>query len=262
MLLALVIGTLLAWAAAALVSKQLDLAPQFPPEPVLRLPLPLFGQVLLAGIDVTFPAGAVSAVVGPSGSGKSSLLRILAAMDLATAGRVTVGGVELVGLSSPRLRQARRRLLGYVFQRPADNLIPPRPQRFCVRVHACPSSRAASCPVAVSGSRDPANPRDPSLLNGTEGEQGSGPGKSLVSAAPRTSGRRHPEEKVPRTDCVTPLPSPASLNDTVSVPFEFRLALALMRVVRTRKSAPGSRRGCYPYLWARVRRVRWRLRRG
>ena len=78
----------------------------------------------LKGIDVTFPAGAVSAVVGPSGSGKSSLLRILAAMDLATAGRVTVGGVELVGLSSPRLRQARRRLLGYVFQRPADNLIP------------------------------------------------------------------------------------------------------------------------------------------
>jgi putative ABC transport system ATP-binding protein len=77
----------------------------------------------LKGIDVTFPAGAVSAVVGPSGSGKSSLLRILAAMDLATAGRVTVGGVELAGLSLPRLRRVRRRLLGYVFQRPADNLI-------------------------------------------------------------------------------------------------------------------------------------------
>jgi putative ABC transport system ATP-binding protein len=78
----------------------------------------------LKGIDATFPAAAVSAVVGPSGSGKSSLLRILAAMDLATAGRVTVGGVELAGLSPPRLRRVRRRLLGYVFQRPADNLIP------------------------------------------------------------------------------------------------------------------------------------------
>jgi putative ABC transport system ATP-binding protein len=78
----------------------------------------------LKGIDVSFPAAAVSAVVGPSGSGKSSLLRILAAMDHATAGRVSVGGVELAGLSPPRLCRVRRRLLGYVFQRPADNLIP------------------------------------------------------------------------------------------------------------------------------------------
>ena len=59
LLLALVIGTLLAWAAAALVSKQLDLAPQFPPEPVLRLPLPLFGQVLLAVLVMAFAGAAI-----------------------------------------------------------------------------------------------------------------------------------------------------------------------------------------------------------
>jgi putative ABC transport system ATP-binding protein len=78
----------------------------------------------LKGIDASFPAAAVSAVVGPSGSGKSSFLRILAAMDRATAGRVTVGGTDLTGLSISGLRRTRRTLLGYVFQRPADNLIP------------------------------------------------------------------------------------------------------------------------------------------
>ena len=78
----------------------------------------------LKGIDARFPSAAVSAVVGPSGSGKSSLLRILAAMDRATAGSVSVGGARLDGLSGARRRQLRRRLLGYVFQRPADNLIP------------------------------------------------------------------------------------------------------------------------------------------
>jgi putative ABC transport system ATP-binding protein len=78
----------------------------------------------LKGIDATFPAAAVSAVVGPSGSGKSSLLRILAAMDRATAGSVTVGGARVTGLPGPRMRRLRRRLLGYVFQRPGDNLIP------------------------------------------------------------------------------------------------------------------------------------------
>ncbi len=59
LLLALVIGTLPAWAAAALVSRQLDLAPQFPPEPVLRLPMPLFGQVLLAIPVVAFAGAAL-----------------------------------------------------------------------------------------------------------------------------------------------------------------------------------------------------------
>jgi hypothetical protein len=59
LLFALVIGALLAWLAAALVNRQLDLAPQFPPEPVLRLPLPLFGQVLLAVLVVAFAGAAL-----------------------------------------------------------------------------------------------------------------------------------------------------------------------------------------------------------
>jgi putative ABC transport system ATP-binding protein len=78
----------------------------------------------LKGVDAAFPAAAVSAVVGPSGSGKSSLLRILAGLDRPSAGQVRIGDVRLSGLSLTRLRRLRRRLLGYVFQRPGDNLIP------------------------------------------------------------------------------------------------------------------------------------------
>ena len=77
----------------------------------------------LKGIDAAFPHGAVTAVVGPSGSGKSSLLRILAGLDHATAGSVRIGEADLGGLGRRRLRRMRRSLVGYVFQRPSDNLI-------------------------------------------------------------------------------------------------------------------------------------------
>jgi ABC-type lipoprotein export system ATPase subunit len=82
------------------------------------------GQVhALRGVDAEFPAGAITAVVGPSGSGKSSLLRLLAALDRPSAGTVLVGGRDLGTLTPPRLRIVRRAVVGYVFQRPADNFI-------------------------------------------------------------------------------------------------------------------------------------------
>jgi putative ABC transport system ATP-binding protein len=82
------------------------------------------GQVqALRGVDLEFPSGAITAVVGPSGSGKSSLLRLLAALDRPSAGSVVVGGRDLATLSQARLRRVRRRVVGYVFQRPADNFI-------------------------------------------------------------------------------------------------------------------------------------------
>jgi putative ABC transport system ATP-binding protein len=77
----------------------------------------------LKGVDVELPASAVTALVGPSGSGKSSLLRILAGFDRPTAGSVVIGGVETNGLRPSALRSLRRGTIGYVFQRPADNLI-------------------------------------------------------------------------------------------------------------------------------------------
>jgi len=77
----------------------------------------------LKGIDASFPGGAITAVVGPSGSGKSSLLRILACIDRPTAGQVTVGSMEVSALGPRRRRRVRRRHVGYVFQRPSDNLV-------------------------------------------------------------------------------------------------------------------------------------------
>ena len=78
----------------------------------------------LKGVDAAFPAGRVTAVVGPSGSGKSSLLRILACVDRPTAGSVRVGGVDVAALGARGRRRVRRELVGYVFQQPADNLQP------------------------------------------------------------------------------------------------------------------------------------------
>jgi ABC-type lipoprotein export system ATPase subunit len=78
----------------------------------------------LKGIDATFPAGQITAVVGPSGSGKSSMLRILACVDRPTAGQVRVGRAEVSAMTSRKRRAIRRRSVGYLFQRPSDNLVP------------------------------------------------------------------------------------------------------------------------------------------
>ena len=78
----------------------------------------------LKGVDAAFPAGQVTAVVGPSGSGKSSLLRILACVDRPTAGSVRIGGLDVAALAARGRRRVRRRQVGYVFQQPSDNLLP------------------------------------------------------------------------------------------------------------------------------------------
>ena len=78
----------------------------------------------LKGIDAGFGARAVTAVVGPSGSGKSSLLRILAGIDRQTAGSVTVAGERVSELKPGGLRKLRRRTVSWVYQRPSDNLVP------------------------------------------------------------------------------------------------------------------------------------------
>lgn len=77
----------------------------------------------LQGIDAEFPSAAVTAVVGPSGSGKSSLLRLLAGVDRPTSGTVEVGGRDLARLRGRELRKIRRGTVGYVFQRPSDNFV-------------------------------------------------------------------------------------------------------------------------------------------
>jgi ABC-type lipoprotein export system ATPase subunit len=77
----------------------------------------------LQGVDVEFPAAMVTAVAGPSGSGKSSLLRILAGLQAPTGGDVEIAGRVISRMGARRARRVRRRYVGYVFQRPSDNLL-------------------------------------------------------------------------------------------------------------------------------------------
>ena len=82
------------------------------------------GQVYaLRDVTTDFPAGALTAVVGPSGSGKSSLLRLLAAMDRPSSGSVGIGDVKVHSASTRELRHLRRSTVGYVLQRPSDNFV-------------------------------------------------------------------------------------------------------------------------------------------
>lgn len=75
--------------------------------------------------DVTcrFPQGVVSAIVGPSGSGKSSLLRLIAGMDRPSSGSLVVEGRDVGRGSARARRRLRRDLVGYVYQRPSDNFL-------------------------------------------------------------------------------------------------------------------------------------------
>jgi ABC-type lipoprotein export system ATPase subunit len=76
----------------------------------------------LEGVSLTLPARGMVAIVGPSGSGKSSLLHLLGAMDHASEGEVIVAGERLSGLSEAQLAVFRRKKIGFVFQ--SFNLIP------------------------------------------------------------------------------------------------------------------------------------------
>lgn len=75
------------------------------------------------GVDLTIESGRTVAVVGPSGSGKSSLLRMIGGLDTPTAGDVSIDGVNLVRLTASARRRVRGRLLAHVHQRPMDNLL-------------------------------------------------------------------------------------------------------------------------------------------
>ncbi|MDH4117666.1 MAG: ATP-binding cassette domain-containing protein [Acidimicrobiia bacterium] len=76
------------------------------------------------GVDLEVERGSLTVLAGPSGAGKSTLLRIIAALDRPTEGSITIDAVETGGMPDRRRRRWRRRNLGYVFQDPADNLLP------------------------------------------------------------------------------------------------------------------------------------------
>lgn len=76
----------------------------------------------LRGIDLAVMPGELVAVMGPSGSGKSSLLTIAGALDEATSGTVMLAGTSVADLGPGGRAALRRRTVGFVFQE--YNLIP------------------------------------------------------------------------------------------------------------------------------------------
>jgi putative ABC transport system ATP-binding protein len=78
----------------------------------------------LRGVEAVFRTGTMSAITGPSGSGKSSLLSILALNERHTAGELELFGSPVSGLSTRSVARLRRRTIAWVPQRASDALLP------------------------------------------------------------------------------------------------------------------------------------------
>jgi putative ABC transport system ATP-binding protein len=71
---------------------------------------------VLKGIDLAIARGQSLAILGPSGSGKSSLMAILTGLERASGGDVTVAGIAYCALDEDALARARRGRIGIVLQ--------------------------------------------------------------------------------------------------------------------------------------------------
>lgn len=77
---------------------------------------------ILKGLDLVVPQGQTLALLGPSGSGKSSLMAVLSGLERATAGTLDVAGENFIAMSEDALARARRGRIGVVLQ--AFHLLP------------------------------------------------------------------------------------------------------------------------------------------
>jgi lipoprotein-releasing system ATP-binding protein len=79
-------------------------------------PTPRGPLSVLSGVSLTLSPGEAAAITGPSGSGKSSLLYILGALEPPSSGTVTLGGRDPFTLSAEGLAKFRNAEIGFVFQ--------------------------------------------------------------------------------------------------------------------------------------------------
>ena len=77
---------------------------------------------ILRGVDLSVAEGQSVALVGPSGSGKSSLLMVMTGLEAATSGQVLIAGHDFTKASEDRLAAIRGQSIGIVFQ--SFHLIP------------------------------------------------------------------------------------------------------------------------------------------
>ena len=76
----------------------------------------------LDDVSVSLAAGEFTAIMGPSGSVKSTLLHVLAGLDRPTSGEIYVGDTEITSLKDKALTLLRRDQIGFIFQ--SFNLLP------------------------------------------------------------------------------------------------------------------------------------------
>ncbi len=97
---------------------------------------------ILKGIDLVVPQGQTLALLGPSGSGKSSLMAVLSGLDRASGGTLSVAGQDFATLSEDDLARARRGRIGIVLQ--AFHLLP-----------TMTALENVATPLELAGSADP-----------------------------------------------------------------------------------------------------------
>ena len=78
----------------------------------------------LQGLDLTVGAGELMAIIGNSGSGKSTFLNMIGGLDRPSAGRLIVDGKDLFKLNEKELVEYKRKTVGFVWQNNARNLVP------------------------------------------------------------------------------------------------------------------------------------------
>ena len=76
----------------------------------------------LDGISLTIDRGEFVAIVGQSGSGKSTAMNIIGCLDVPTSGTYRLGGVDVSTMNDDQQAEIRNKMLGFIFQQ--YNLIP------------------------------------------------------------------------------------------------------------------------------------------
>ncbi len=78
----------------------------------------------LQGLEISIDQGELMAIIGNSGSGKSTFLNMIGGLDRPSAGKLIVDGKDLFKLSERELVDYKRRTVGFVWQNNARNLLP------------------------------------------------------------------------------------------------------------------------------------------
>lgn len=78
----------------------------------------------LSGLDLTVEEGELLAVIGSSGSGKSTFLNMIGGLDKPTTGRLFINGIDMMKLNKKQMMEYKREVAGFVWQNNARNLLP------------------------------------------------------------------------------------------------------------------------------------------